>query len=308
VGTSDTGFSKANRTRLVYLLKDLLDFPHGNRMGEVVGGEELYKLDELLRFQFGRFELQPGARGSIVDKIGQFIMAAPEEELLTFIAFIPVAKAKARRYLTSPGVRLDVERRIEKIQTTINGFLKFIGCPARFENGTFVRDSFEIVDATPLTLLPKKEELEQDLQGILSGGELVSLVLIDLDNFKAVNDRHDYATGDQCLEAVVQTASDAIARKGKLYRFREGDEFAVVLRNTTTAEAAATASRIRQAIEQRNPGGDVKVTASMGVASSECDDIDTANDLTRAAVEALHTSKRTTKNCVTAWRVQPDSA
>jgi diguanylate cyclase (GGDEF)-like protein len=96
-----------------------------------------------------------------------------------------------------------------------------------------------------------------------------------------------------------------IAGKGKLYRFREGNEFAVILRNATVSEAEATANRFREAIENRSPGGDAKVTARIGVASSRQDGLSNAEKLLGAAEEALHVSKQSTKNCVTAWPV-PD--
>jgi diguanylate cyclase (GGDEF)-like protein len=88
------------------------------------------------------------------------------------------------------------------------------------------------------------------------------LIVIDLDNFKAVNDRDGHKEGDRCLD--IDLLGKAISRKGKLYRFREGDEFAVVLRNTVTQEASATAERIRKSItESMSKFG---VTASVGVA------------------------------------------
>jgi GGDEF domain-containing protein len=77
----------------------------------------------------------------------------------------------------------------------------------------------------------------------------------------------------------------------------------VVLRNATVSEAKATADRIREQIENRNLGGDVRVTASIGVASSGQRELNSVDKLLGAAEEALHVSKYTTKNCVTAWPV-----
>jgi diguanylate cyclase (GGDEF)-like protein len=155
-----------------------------------------------------------------------------------------------------------------------------------------------------LAHLPKKEVLQQDLLALVSQTEPTGLIILDLDGFKAVNERNGYPAGDKCLEAFAGAAFEAASKKGKVYRFREGDELAVVLRNATVSEAKATADRIREAIDSRNLGEDVKVTASVGVASSSQPGLNNVDKLLEAAEEALHVSKYTTKNCVTAWPIQ----
>ena len=152
---------------------------------------------------------------------------------------------------------------------------------------------------------PKYQELREDLDQLLAGRELFSCVLLDLDKFKAVNDRNGHDAGDLCLEAVVQIVGQVVLLRGKLYRFKEGDEFAVVLRNTTTAEATATADRIRTEIEIERPGGNVNVTASIGVISSEQDDIDSSETLLGTVDEAMYVSKFKGGNMVTACPANP---
>lgn len=110
--------------------------------------------------------------------------------------------------------------------------------------------------------------------------------------------------GDKCLQATMDAVVACIAHKGRLYRFREGDEFAIIHRNTIASEAAAHTERISKTIEDCKLGGDVSVTASIGVASSRQDV--NAKTVINAAEQALHVSKRTTKNCLTCWRVPDD--
>jgi diguanylate cyclase (GGDEF)-like protein len=295
-------FSNDNRVRLIYLVGDLLEKPRPHSLGGYEGGEDFFALDELLRRHLGRLHLQNGSLNPL-DTIPGFIQTAPEKELLDLIERLPHAKALGAKRSGSP-LRRETNIDLVEMRSSVNEFLQRIGSPARFSaDGNFHRDAFEIVAASPLAHLPKKGDLEQDLQGLLSQQELVSVILLDLDGFKGVNETHGYPEGDKCLEAVTSVTAKAIARKGRIYRFREGDEFAVVLRNTTTAEAKATAERIRREIEERNPGVDIKITASIGIASSEERTLGSTEKLLNAAEEALHVSKHTTKNCVNAWPV-----
>ena len=99
---------------------------------------------------------------------------------------------------------------------------------------------------------------------------------------------------------VAEAIGAVIASKGKLYRYG-GDEFAVILRNADGDEAAATGERIRRAIRAARPGGDIEVTASIGVAASDQAGLHDAEKLLKAADDATYASKRGTKNCVTKW-------
>lgn len=78
---------------------------------------------------------------------------------------------------------------------------------------------------------------------------MLSVLFIDLDGFKQVNDSQGHQAGDICLDSVVKVASEPILGKGKMYRYG-GDEFVVSLPNFVSTEAEATAERIRAAIDK----------------------------------------------------------
>lgn len=127
--------------------------------------------------------------------------------------------------------------------------------------------------------------------------EPVTLLMVDVDHFKKVNDQHGHPVGDQVLRevaaAIVATArgSDVVARFG-------GEEFAVLL--VQTEDARLTAERLRAAIaavEVRAPQGPVRVTASIGVASATGAGID-FEALIRRADDALYRAKREGRNRV----------
>jgi diguanylate cyclase (GGDEF)-like protein len=148
-----------------------------------------------------------------------------------------------------------------------------------------------------LAKLPRKEDFNEDVAEQLKSG-LLSVIMIDLDNFKSVNDKGGgHHAGDLCLEKVVKTIGEIVSQKGKLYRWG-GDEFSICLPNFSTNEAIATAERIRVSIESARPGGDIPVTASIGVASSDQIESD-AVCLFKAVDAAAYVSKERGKNRVT---------
>jgi diguanylate cyclase (GGDEF)-like protein len=127
-------------------------------------------------------------------------------------------------------------------------------------------------------------------------------MVIDLYKFKQVNDTKGHAEGDACLEHVIKVIGIALGRKGTLYRWG-GDEFAATLPDFTTEEALATGERIRKAIEEAKAGGDISVTASVGISANDRMERPTAEALLDSADKAMYTSKRNGKNRVTSWPV-----
>jgi diguanylate cyclase (GGDEF)-like protein len=168
-------------------------------------------------------------------------------------------------------------------------------------NDGFYSSSVQTQIPAALENLPTKDSLLKDLGAQLTNRKLVSIVFIDLDNFKQVNDQHGHSEGDQCLVEVVGQVSAAILGKGKVYRVG-GDEFCALLPNFNSFEAASTAERIRQAVNVLKPfGGTTKVTTSIGVADSSTEGLATPESLVKAADDAMYISKWTTKNRVTIW-------
>lgn len=156
-----------------------------------------------------------------------------------------------------------------------------------------------------LLQLPNRDVLFSELSGLFEKRDrLLSAVFIDLDGFKAVNDSLGHGAGDQCLEAVVALIGNTIASKGKLYRYG-GDEFVVVLPNFDASEAQATAERIRKGIDETNPGGEVKVTSSIGIACSSDPETKSGEQLIKAADDAMYSSKSEGKNRITVSEGSP---
>ncbi|MBQ5945997.1 sensor domain-containing diguanylate cyclase [Massilia sp. ST3] len=127
----------------------------------------------------------------------------------------------------------------------------------------------------------------------------LSLLMVDVDNFKAYNDAHGHLGGDECLKRVARAvasemrANDLVARYG-------GEEFAVILPNQSLKGAAIVAERIRSRVEQLQlpcrfaPGK--HVTVSIGAATAIAGPDNTASQLVAIADAALYRAKHLGRN------------
>jgi diguanylate cyclase (GGDEF)-like protein len=142
-----------------------------------------------------------------------------------------------------------------------------------------------------LTGVHNRRHLATVLDEAVAGPDL-SVVLIDVDHFKIVNDRYGHAVGDQVLVRVAQELAGAVRETGTVARYG-GEEFVVVLPGTDARTAAGLADRWRArcaAVAIDTPLGPLTVTFSAGVAQLAAGD--RPDDLLRAADEALYRAKR----------------
>lgn len=128
----------------------------------------------------------------------------------------------------------------------------------------------------------------------------MSMLLLDVDNFKGVNDTTEYAFGDEVLRRVADTLKSTVRETDFAARFG-GDEFCVLLPQTSPAEAVQTALRIRQRIMGmivQNARYQRQVTVSIGVDSYDGRAQGSVDQLRRNANRALQEAKRRGKNQV----------
>jgi len=142
--------------------------------------------------------------------------------------------------------------------------------------------------------------LEEEIARYRRFGHPVSVVLLDIDSFKALNDDLGHAAGDEALR-VVGEALTANSRGINVISRYGGDEFAMLLVETPKSGAECYAERIRGVLAQHVFAHGRRVTASFGVAALP-DDSGPAGDLVRAADEALYDAKRAGKNRVCRFR------
>jgi diguanylate cyclase (GGDEF)-like protein len=126
----------------------------------------------------------------------------------------------------------------------------------------------------------------------------LSVLLMDLDHFKLVNDRHGHAVGDQVLRAFVDRVRAATRRVDVLIR-RGGEEFVLLMPATTSAQAKVIAERVRQhASEQPIAVADALVTQTVSIGIATWDGRESAQVLQRRADDAMYEAKQRGRNRV----------
>jgi diguanylate cyclase (GGDEF)-like protein len=151
-----------------------------------------------------------------------------------------------------------------------------------------------------LTGLLNQGAFRDELEARVTAGQPFSLVIVDLDDFKGVNDALGHQAGDRFLRAVAAAFSEASRESDTVYRYG-GDEFTALLPETDTAGARAVAERMMEAIRAiSGPGtrwsaGGVEASASIGLSSYPADGT-TAEEVLLSADRALFTAKRQGRN------------
>lgn len=133
---------------------------------------------------------------------------------------------------------------------------------------------------------------------VRSGGNL-SLIVIDLDYFKEINDNFGHAIGDEALRQLVRAVKENL-RDQDIFARAGGDEFRILLPGTQTAGAALVAERIRVAVGQLmidSPRGNTTLTISAGICSCLPGD-ESLDDVTKRADAALYMAKAAGRNCI----------
>jgi two-component system cell cycle response regulator len=130
--------------------------------------------------------------------------------------------------------------------------------------------------------------------------EAMSLLMIDIDHFKAVNDQYGHPVGDIVLRDVAKLMREALRTVDSVGRYG-GEEFMVILPHTPYDEAAKTGERLRQRVADhvfQVAGSSVKVTVSVGVASYPSEKVDSPSALIREADLRLYRAKELGRNRV----------
>ncbi|MDP9149147.1 MAG: diguanylate cyclase [Myxococcota bacterium] len=152
-----------------------------------------------------------------------------------------------------------------------------------------------------LTKLYNRRRLEEDLDAECKRcaryGRPLAFIMLDVDHFKAFNDSHGHPKADGALQEVAEVIARCVRTTDTAYRYG-GEEFCILLRETTAHEAMILAERVRLRIEQRFASGpSAGITASFGVA-----EFSVASPLPRSLVEAadaaMYESKNTGRNRV----------
>jgi diguanylate cyclase (GGDEF)-like protein len=159
----------------------------------------------------------------------------------------------------------------------------------------------EQAESDALTGLPNRRaldaRLEEELDRAQRHGTHLTLVLLDVDDFKAVNDEYGHLCGDEVLRGIGPILRDSLRELDLPGRYG-GEEFALILPGTTLTGARRVAEQIRMALKENTvegPAGEtLGITASFGAA--EFPTCSSVQSLVQAADAALYEAKRTGKD------------
>jgi len=142
--------------------------------------------------------------------------------------------------------------------------------------------------------------LDEEIERARRYGSLFSIIFLDLDDLKMVNNFYGHLTGSRTLQEVAKRILSAVRGIDKVVRFG-GDEFCIILPQTDSDQAMLVANRVKKSMTasafKLDPGVEISITASFGIATYPTHGI-TKDALIRQADAAMYRVKATTKNAV----------
>lgn len=165
----------------------------------------------------------------------------------------------------------------------------------------------DLILKDPLTDIYNRRYLMQFLESEVSKANRLesplSVIMIDIDHFKDINDTYGHHCGDDVLRKVGQTLNQMVREYDVVARYG-GEEFAVILPNTGLEEAYATAERLRKGIESIKcmGGAEAIITISIGLSSYDKEIFNTPEKLIHSADVALYQAKEAGRNRTIIYR------
>lgn len=249
-----------------------------------------------------------------VSKIGLIPTSALTEMAPQFgvaLEVILLSFALAYRITLERQRRLEAQEHTLEVQRQANQTLE-ARVQARTEELEEANEQLKAVSITDgLTHVANRrrfdEKLETEWNRAMRQGHPLSLVMLDIDYFKRVNDDLGHLAGDDCLVSLARVCANEIQRSGDLLARYGGEEFSVLLPVTPEAGAISVAERLRVAVAETpvhvgGHAGTVELSVSVGVATITPVPGTSPSDLIARADEALYAAKGAGRNRVMVFR------
>jgi diguanylate cyclase (GGDEF)-like protein len=227
------------------------------------------------------------------------------------IPFSVGRKAQAVIHMLLPPAQQWTESRRQIAQTYVNT------AHSALTNLNLLAEAEKQSSTDPLTGLYNRRSMSQMLEREVALAErhshALSIVMIDLDHFKQINDKHGHAAGDHMLKAFADCVNITLRKTDLAFRYG-GDEFVIALPQTPLYQAQQVVQKLRQAFLSVDFSHaitqlDQHPTLSIGVAErSKATNILTLSNLLGAADQALYSAKNSTRNCVRVYEPPQQAA
>ena len=196
----------------------------------------------------------------------------------------------------------DAENMVDKLRKQVklfqveSEFSKKLARNKQVEMEAVLAQAEEVAHVDPLTFLPNRRTIIKDLQSEVMRAEryrsLFSISVVDIDNFKAINDTYGHPAGDEVLREVALQLRDSIRHPDVVGRYG-GEEFIILLPNSDKTSAAEQAARLCRQIRSRvirSKEHDLHVTLSIGIAQFRVGE-DSWHSLLKRADNAMYDAK-----------------
>lgn len=189
---------------------------------------------------------------------------------------------------------VDVE--IHKIESLISALIY----PLR--NALLYKQAVEKAYSDPLTGLNNRaafdKSIEQEIDLATRHGHTISLMMLDLDRFKQINDNYGHIVGDAVLKSFADCIMECMRSSDIVFRYG-GEEFVILLRNTKVAGAKLLAERMRKKVEEMKfDYNNIKLNISVSIGLAELQEGDDRLQLVERADALLYKAKQSGRNCV----------
>ncbi|MDD4159519.1 MAG: GGDEF domain-containing protein [Synergistaceae bacterium] len=222
-------------------------------------------------------------------------------------AFAPIKKKDTDQIMGIVGVEFSqdyVNNIIAEIRTIILTTLLISIIIAGTAINLLLAIRYKSINTDYMTNLYNKCYFERcikcSVRDTLKSGRPFSLMIIDIDNFKTINDRSGHLVGDEVLKKIARSIKENTRDEDLCFRYG-GDEFVVILPETTKEQAAAVGERMQSKILSNNLSGEdttyINISMSIGIAQWEPNM--STDDITARADKAMYASKSKGKNRIT---------
>lgn len=262
-------------------------------MGVLQSTLELEKLIELFDDEMAAVVPHDHLSYTNPDENVKFEIGKPARHSSTY-RLVLFGKSLGELTLSRNTKLVDVE--IQKMESLISALIY----PLR--NALLYKQAVEKAYIDPLTGLNNRaafdKSMEQEFELARRHNHTLSLMMLDLDRFKQINDSYGHIVGDAVLKSFADCILECLRRSDTIFRYG-GEEFSILLRNTQLAGAVLLAERMRKSVEEMEFNyNEIKLSISVSIGVAEIEQGDTCSKLIERADSLLYKAKNSGRNCV----------